>query len=181
MVILNKVDLAGPGQVQKVKKWIDDQMNRVRVVEASHCDVPLEILLSVGRFDPAKLAQTEDEHDHSHDHGQDFTTWSYETDRPFSLEALKEMVKRKLPASVYRCKGVVYTADAPEHRAVLQVVGRRTDVTLLDEWNGRTPRTRIVAIGVAGGIDGEALREQFDSCLCHSSNEEAGHVRGTCI
>ena len=55
MVVLNKVDLAGERQVRKVRNWIDEHFNRVRVVEASRCEVPLEILLSVGRFDPAQL------------------------------------------------------------------------------------------------------------------------------
>ena len=32
-------------------------MNRVRIVVATHCDVPLEILLSVGRFDPARVGE----------------------------------------------------------------------------------------------------------------------------
>ena len=54
--------------------------------------------------------------------------------KPLSLEALKQMVKRQLPGAVYRCKGVVYTADAPNRRAVLQVVGRRSDVSLIDDW-----------------------------------------------
>ena len=78
---------------------------------------------------------------------------------------LKEMIRKKLPETVYRCKGVIYTADEPERRAVLQVVGRRADVTLLDEWNGRPARTRIVAIGTPKSIDPEVLKEQFDACL----------------
>ena len=174
MVILNKVDLAGPEQVEKVKAWIDNRMNRVRVVEARFCDVPLEILLAVGRFDPARQAAAQngqergDDHDgggHKHDHGQAFSTWSYESDRPFSLDALREMVRKELPGTLYRCKGVVYAADAPERRAVLQVVGRRADVALLDEWNDRRPRTQIVAIGAPGSIDAEALRVRFDACV----------------
>src|SRR5271169_2841468 len=52
MMILNKVDLAGAAQVKKVRAWIDDHFSRLRIVETSYCDVPLEILLSVGRFDP---------------------------------------------------------------------------------------------------------------------------------
>ena len=48
-----------------------------------------------------------------------------------SLEALKTMVKRELPGSIDCCKGVVYTAEAPKQPAILQVVGRRADVTLL--------------------------------------------------
>ncbi|MHC4336029.1 MAG: CobW family GTP-binding protein [Planctomycetota bacterium] len=193
MVILNKVDLAGREEVKRVREWIDDQLNRVRVIEASHCDVPLEILLSVGRFDPAQLDFDQNAHDDHNcdvpgctdehhpstlreardtaspgatDHSKTFSTWSYESDRPFSLEALKEMVRKKLPETVYRCKGVIYAVDEPERRAVLQVVGRRADVTLLDEWNGRPPRTRIVAIGIPKSMDAQVLKEHFDTCLC---------------
>ena len=80
------------------------------------------------------------------------------------------MVKRRLPNSVYRCKGVVHVADAPEQRAVLQIVGRRTDVTLMDDWGDRARETRIVAIGVSDGIDQDHLKRLFDSCL-HTQSE----------
>ena len=107
----------------------------------------------------------DDDHHHQHqDHGQTFSTWSYETERPLSLEAVCKMAK-KLPGNIYRCKGVIYVADAPQRRAVLQVVGRRADIALHDEWRGRKPQTQIVAIGAPGSIDAEALREQFDSCI----------------
>ena len=97
-----------------------------------------------------------------------FDTWSYESNRPFSIEALREMVRRELPASVYRCKEIVYVADAPERRAVLQVVGRRMDVALVDEWGGRKPRTQLVAIGAPGSIDAEERRKRFDACVSDS-------------
>jgi len=164
MVILNKVDLVDDAQLQKVRDWINSRMNRVRMVEAVGCDVPLEILLAVGRFDPTQLVDGANQREHDH-HGRVFSTWSYETDRPLSLDTLREMVKKKLPANIYRCKGVIYAADAPERRAVLQVVGRRADVALDDEWGERSPRTQIVVIGAPGSIDAEALTEQFDSCL----------------
>ena len=54
MLILNKVDLAGPEQVEKVRAWLDDHFNRLRIVETNYCEVPYEILLGVGRFDPAR-------------------------------------------------------------------------------------------------------------------------------
>ena len=164
MVILNKVDLVNDAQLQKVRDWIDSRMNRVRIVEAVQCDVPLEILLAVGRFDSTQLVNRDNGHEHDH-HGRAFSTWSYETERPLSLEALREMVKKKLPGTIYRCKGVVYAAETPEQRAVLQIVGRRTDVALDDEWGERSPRTQIVAIGAHGSIDAEALTEQFDACI----------------
>ena len=160
MLILNKVGLAGPEQVEKVRAWLDDHFNRLRIVETDYCEVPYEILLGVGRFDPARAGLNshavehsctdptchDDNHGTNHDHSKVFSTWSYETDQPLALEALRETM-RKLPGTVYRAKGVVYTTDAPQRRAVLQVVGRRVDISLQDEWGGRTPRTQIVVIG----------------------------------
>ena len=163
MVILNKMDLAGKEQVKKVRSWIDEQMNRVRIVEASFCDVPLEILMAVGRFDPT-TAET-DLDDQNNDHGHTFSTWSYESEKTFSLESLNEMIRRELPADIYRCKGFVYTSEAPEQRAVIQVVGRRADIVLLNDWNNQEPRTQIVAIGSKGTINEKALQEKFDSCI----------------
>jgi len=181
MLILNKVDLAGPGQVAKVRAWLDEHFAHLRIVETNYCEVPYEILLGVGRFDPARAglkshsaeqgcvdANCHDEyHEHNH-HGQDhskvFSTWSYETDQPLALEALRETL-RKLPGSVYRAKGVVYSADAPQRRAVLQVVGRRVDISIQEEWGQRAPRTQIVAIGAAGSIDASLLDKTFASCI----------------
>jgi G3E family GTPase len=176
MLILNKVGLAGPEQVEKVRAWLDDHFNRLRIVETDYCEVPYEILLSVGRFDPARAGLNShtvehgctdptchDDH-HGHNHSKVFSTWSYETDQPLALEVLRETM-RKLPGTVYRAKGVVYTTDAPQRRAVLQVVGRRVDISLQDEWGQRAPRTQIVAIGAAGGIDASLLKQTVASCI----------------
>lgn len=175
MVILNKVNLVDSEQIAKIKNWLDSRFHRYRLIEASHAKVPLPLLLSVGRFDPTRLGidarseeigYAEPNCDHAHynlNHGKAFSTWSYETDRPFSLQALREAAT-KLPANIYRAKGVVYTFDVPERRAVLQVVGRRVDVSLADEWGERPPQTQIVAIGAAGAINGETLRTAFERC-----------------
>ena len=184
MLILNKVDLAGPEQVEKVKAWLDDHFNRLRIVEAKYCEVPYEILLGVGRFDPARAGLNShavehgctdptchDAH-HGYDHSEVFSTWSYETDQPLALEALRETM-RKLPGTIYRAKGVVYTTDAPQRRAVLQVVGRRVDISIQDEWGSRMPRTQIVVIGAANGIDPATLDHQFKMAVAG-----AGEVPG---
>jgi G3E family GTPase len=181
MLILNKVDLAGPTQVAKVRSWLDEHFNRLRIVETNYCEVPYEILLGVGRFDPVRAGRASHapEHDcvnpvcqdenhlhngHGPDHSKVFSTWSYETDQPLVLEALREKLRR-LPGSVYRAKGVVYSADSPERRAVLQVVGRRVDISIQEEWGSRERRTQIVAIGAAGSIDAGLLENTFASCI----------------
>jgi G3E family GTPase len=96
-----------------------------------------------------------------------FDTWSYESEQPFSLKALREMVRKKLPASIYRCKGIVFVAEKPDKRIALQIVGRRTEISELDEWGDRTPRTQIVAIGAP--IIADELSNQFDACIVRDS------------
>jgi len=102
-----------------------------------------------------------------------FTTWSYETEQPMSLEALRQTAK-KLPGSIFRCKGIVYSAEAPERRVILQVVGRRSDVTLEEAWGERTPYTQIVAIGAPGAFDPADLKRRFDHCIVEATPALAG-------
>jgi G3E family GTPase len=181
MLILNKVDLVTRDEIDRIRAWLDDRFHRYRLVESRGGDVPLEILLSVGRFDPSRLdgMPSPDEpgrshdcdgpdcehhaHGDRHDQSQVFRTWSYETDEPLSLETLRETA-RKLPVGVYRCKGVVHTAEEPSRRTILQVVGKRVDIALEEDWNGRERRTRIIAVGAHDGVDAPALREAFDGC-----------------
>ncbi len=170
MVILNKVDLVTSAEIERIKAWLDDRFHRYRLVAACGGDVPLGILLSVGRFDPAQLDTSAlgdhldcTDRGHPHDHSQVFRTWSYETDEALSLEALQEAARR-LPAGVYRCKGVVHTVEAPERRTILQVVGKRVDIAPGGAWNDGGPRTRMVVIGRDDGIDEAAFRDVFDDC-----------------
>ncbi len=172
MVILNKVDLVEREQVATIRQWLDTRFRRYRVIETTHCDVPLEVLLSVGRFDPEQIegalqgdgAGSGCALDHGHQHAGAFATWSYETDRPLSLEVLRKAAS-KLPAEIYRAKGVIHTEGDPAQRAVLQVVGRRVDLALAGTWGAQTPHTRIVAIGAPGAIDSDALERSFDRCI----------------
>ena len=173
LVVLNKTDLVGPEHIEVIKEWIDLHMHRIRIVETTQCDVPLEILLAVGRFDPAHLAaQQESGEAHGHysqgmDNGisQMFETWSFESVKPLSLPRLREMVQRELPASIYRCKGILHTVDQPGKRFALQIVGRRTEISELDEWGERTPQTMIVAIGSPDEINPDLLKALFESCV----------------
>ncbi len=179
MIVLNKVDLVERDQVRKVNDWLGSRFVRYRLVEAVNADVPLEILLSVGRYDAAGLQpkpcghetecdctqQAHDSthiHEHTHNHSAAaFSTTSFETDEPVSVEALKRAVK-KMPGSIYRMKGVVLSTEAPERRVILQVVGKRADIAIDEPWGDRPPRTRVVAIGAAGAVDAGTLARVFN-------------------
>ena len=171
MVILNKTDLVNMMQINKVKDWLASRLHRVRIVEASQCNVPLDIILSVGRFDPAQINLNELRGEHlgscdlhelpSHPR---FSTWTYQSDEPLSLKALRELAS-KLPANIYRVKGIVFALEYSSRRVVLQVVGRRVDISLEDDWGDRIPRTQVVVIGATSCIDEDELQQKFDRCV----------------
>ncbi|HEY1428053.1 MAG TPA: GTP-binding protein [Candidatus Tumulicola sp.] len=162
LVVLNKVDLAGKDLVGRLRSSIEKTFRRLRVVETNFCDVPLEILLSVGRFDPEVLpAELFDDRTQG-DHIGAFATWQYQTRRPLSIEAMRK-VAATLPGNIFRAKGIVYSSEDPEHPTILQVVGRRVDISFQERWGSREPQTRIVVIGSPDGIDRSKLTDMFDS------------------
>lgn len=179
LVILNKVDLVTPTHIEVTREWIAAHLNRVSIVEAVHCDVPLEILLAVGRFDPVNMVRqaegitTEFDGEVPADHfaGEMFATWSFETDHPLDLNRLQEMVRKELPAYIYRCKGILNSTANYRKRVALQIVGRRTEILELDDWGERKPQTKIVAIGSAKELDPESLTALFESCISEDESE----------
>ncbi len=184
-VFLNVVDI----QTDLVRRNVQE----ARILEATYGRVPLGLVLGVGKYAPERLHRraerdvhvhgVDDEHDHDHDDGHHhdhaeagrhhdehtdhtlvFSTWSWTTDKPLSLKALRGMFE-ELPNTIYRAKGAVHLHDMPENRMILQMVGKRASLTLADEWGDGTPSTQIVMIASHGGLDVEALRTQLEACI----------------
>ena len=78
LAILNKTDLVTAETLDYVRSWIETMMDRVRLVEASHCDVPLDVLLGLadGRDGRSTAEQALSRQEHDHRHGHRFATWS---------------------------------------------------------------------------------------------------------
>ncbi len=166
LVVLNKVDLAGVDGAAAAKRWIDDQFTRVRMVPAIRCDVPLDVLLAAGAYESTDgLPPDRRDRAAAQDHGSRFSTWSYTKEQALERRALERMIKRSLPANVYRCKGLVHLADDPDHRYVLQVVGRRVDLARGEPWGDEAPASRVVAIAHRSTLDDEHLESLFDGCV----------------
>jgi G3E family GTPase len=175
IVILNKVDLVSARELVHVKGWINDVTPRARILETTHSQVPLALLLGVGEYAIEKLAlrQTRDvhtheigeqsDHDHEHDHALVFDTWNYKADEPLVYEALCEAVDA-LPATIFRAKGLVQLKEAPDRKALMHVVGRRASLTFGQTWGQAIPKTQIVVIGSHGGVDANQLQQLFDAC-----------------
>jgi G3E family GTPase len=164
LLILNKVDLVTSEQLARVKSWIESRVSGTRILEAARAELPLDLLLGVQLHrdrDDESDHDRDDDRDYGHDH--DFATWNYVSERPFSQPALEKLLQN-LPAALYRAKGFVYLAERPEQTVLLQVVGRRFQLTAGEKWPDQ-PRTQLVFIGAAGGLDTAVLQVEFDRCL----------------
>jgi G3E family GTPase len=183
IVILNKIDLVDGVQLQAARDYIRDIVPQARVIETTRADVPLALLLNVGRFEIERLASRrphdihvhaeneehgheDGEHHHHHtDHTLVFSTWSWRSAQPVSFRALQRMVDR-LPETVYRAKGIFFLADAPGQKGILQVVGKRASLTLSqDGWGDEAPHSQLVVIGAEGAVDGDSLNRRMEACL----------------
>ncbi len=206
IVVLNKVDLVATEDLEDIKT---DLMRRIvsrmtmrkvslnvvdiqtdltrrnvpdaRILEVTYGQVPLELVLGVGRYEPDHLHRhaerdvhvhgVDEEHDHDDahhhehtDHTLVFSTWSWTADKPLSLKALRGVFE-ELPNTIYRAKGVIQLHEMPDNRMILQMVGKRASLTLAGEWGDEPPRTQIVMIASHGGLDVEALRTQLEACI----------------
>ncbi|MCW5848707.1 MAG: GTP-binding protein [Anaerolineae bacterium] len=184
IVLINKVDLVDAAYLATLREWIRDIVPKARILEATQGNAPLEMLLGVGRFatDPELSRVTpfdkgdfsHDEpvddghaHAHKHDHSQQFSTWSYVTDRPLALDRFREAFKA-FPTTLFRAKGFVHLAELPDRRGVFQLTGRRASLTVDPSWEGRPPLTQLVFIGSPGGLDAAALQASLDRCIAPS-------------
>jgi G3E family GTPase len=186
IILINKVDLVTDAYLQQVHQRVREIAPPARIIEAVHAEVPLPLLLGVGAYDADKLAERQahdvhvhavDEthnHDHHHDHHDHtliYNTWSWESDQPLAMDALRDVLER-LPINVYRAKGIFYISEYPDQQAVFQMVGKRAELAVYKEWDaGEKPRSQVVLIASQAGIDGDHLKQAFESCIAPLSKQ----------
>ncbi|NDJ51484.1 MAG: GTP-binding protein [Chloroflexi bacterium] len=178
IVILNKIDLVQREELAAVRQWIREIVPDVRILETSYAQVPLELVIGVGDFAPERVAtrathdvhvhEPGEGHDHAHDHGMVFDTWSWSTDQALSHKALRKALAR-LPNTVFRAKGIIHVNDVPERRAILQMTGKRGVLKMGEPWGATTPFTQIVMIGASGTLDRVDLEKRFEGCLAENA------------
>ncbi|MGF6691669.1 G3E family GTPase [Metapseudomonas resinovorans] len=169
IIVVNKVDRVSREQIDALKsRWL---YPNARVLESQYGEVPLELVLGVGRFKegwsfrpaatasaPVLAATTEQ------DHAAIFDTWSFSTERPLSLKALRKTLAA-LPSEIYRAKGVCHIAEAPGKRCILHLVGSRSEIKPDQGWNDGVPHTQLIVIGKRGAIDAAEFQAMFEACV----------------
>jgi G3E family GTPase len=108
------------------------------------------------------------DHDHDHGHGHShldvdgFTSLSIVRDKPLAIRKFQRFLDNKLPANVFRAKGILWF-DESEKRHIFHLSGKRFSLED-EEWNGRPHKTQLVLIGQ--NLDHEALKAEIENCFC---------------
>jgi G3E family GTPase len=184
IVILNKIDLVSDDERERLKRRIHRWVPQARILETTHANVPLELLLGVGEYDPERFLNAngqdihvhpagDDSHDHEHNHSLVFSTWHWSSAEPVALQSLYRALE-EIPLSIFRVKGMVYAREVPDKRCVLQVVGKRMTLSQGQPWGDEMPQNLLVMIGAHGSIDAAELQRRFDACLV--SNESQADI-----
>ncbi len=173
LVVLNKLDLVDEDERARVEERVQQTVPGVRVLRAVRGDVPFDLLLGVGKFDPAKhLPEPTDvhvhdaaaEHDHAHDdHDTVYARWSFTSERPLQPDRVRAALDA-LPVGIYRAKGILHVQGEPRRRVIVQVVGRRVEVELGEPWEEAPKRSQLVAIGLRDAVDADRLEAAFRAC-----------------
>jgi G3E family GTPase len=161
VIVFNKADLVSLETLDTVHAWMSHPT--ARVLDAVDADVPLELLLGVGREPgdasgdtrrPVGAASVQ--------HDRQFSTWTWSSSRPVALGAVRSILG-DLPSHVYRAKGFLHVIEQPDQRVVAHVVGRRVDLRPIGTWDEGQPRCELVFISLDPRRDGTALGQLLDA------------------
>ncbi len=170
IIVLNKIDQVSREQIEALRaRWL---YPKVRLLESQHCEVPLELVLGVGRFNSGRKLKPVEPRvtlpslvmEPGRGHDAIFDTWSWSCNQPLSLKALRQALAA-LPAEVYRAKGVCNIAELPEQRCVMHLVGNRCEINPAEHWQGATPYSQVIVIGKRGAIDAASFQAAFERCI----------------
>jgi G3E family GTPase len=151
IIVLNKTDLVAPTDLAATRAWLADQIPGIRIIDAVNAQVPIPLLLGAPRDQhlahPEQSPTTHNPQPTTHAHP--FETASWESDRPIPRATL-EAFAAALPPDIIRAKGILLLEEAPDRRAVFQLTGKRWTIRPGGPWGQDQPRSRLVAIGLAG-------------------------------
>ena len=172
-VLINKTDLIPKDKVKQIRQLIRSINPKARILETSHGEIDLHLVLDQDVFLSHNPDMTE-HHDHEHVH-ESFETFSFEADQPLHPMRFQEFVNTQLPTSVYRAKGFIDLGSKGHHRKyILQVVGTRAEITY-DNWHDETPATRLVFIG--RDMPKKQILQQLKSCIDEDPTADMGEIQ----
>ena len=167
VVLLNKVDLVTPAELDDVEARIRAINPSARIHRTQNCDVPIAEVLDRNAFDLDRIMEVEPdflETGHHHHHDDEIASFSFragEVDPDRFMPWISELTQRE-GVNILRCKGIVAFPKEPK-RFVFQGVHMILDGDLQREWRADEAReSRVVFIG--RDLNRKAFEEGFLAC-----------------
>lgn len=140
MVVLNKADPVPEFELNRLRDWLGEHALLAPVHVASRGVVPGSVLLGgvphrVGYFGLPSGAG----------HSAAYRSWILSRDRPVARQALSRLADR-LGRRVFRAKGFVRLAEAPDEVQLFQQVGRRWTLRKVKPPQADLPGMQVVVI-----------------------------------
>lgn len=168
IVVINKIDLVGTDALAGIRTIIHRIVPDARIVETFHGGMPAELVfdetISPRRETPGKRRFGYGASHHS------LASYHWECAQPLSLTKLRDAFDG-LSSRVYRAKGIVHLDDVPEHRVLLQMVGRRSSITSMGGWGVETPSSRILLIGERPAFDAAEVCALLETSVAREHEE----------
>jgi G3E family GTPase len=167
VIVLNKLDLVTPAEVDAVEGQIRAINPMVRIIRATRSDVPVTEILDqrafaldrILAFDPGFL----EEEGHSHTEG--VNSMSFEVKRPIDMQKFQQWMGTLLQeqgANLLRTKGILAVAN-DDRRFAFQAVHMMADGDFIGPWQADAARhSRLVFIG--RDLNRPQLRRGFEAC-----------------
>lgn len=156
IVLLNKVDLVSAESVRAVRDWLREIVPDVPVLETVRAEVPIGAIMGMGDERGARTVEPS-----GGPHALE--SWVYEIARPLAYRRVRSALD-SLPESIFRAKGILYLADAPNLRFAGHRVGRRTTIDVVGPWDAE-PATALVLLGEPDSMTVHDLIRRFDACV----------------
>jgi G3E family GTPase len=188
VVLLNKCDLVGAGELGTVEDAIRGIKPQARMVRTTQCRVALPLILSVGlfqsdRFFAVSAPELPEALGANHETGQlharrrhaadcdhlpvdGFEALSFQSQRPFAVQKFQDFLEQ-LPHDVYRAKGLIWIAES-DKRYVFHLVARR--FCLDEDARDGAKGSKLVLIG--RNLDRARLRSRLEACLAPIPSSE---------
>jgi G3E family GTPase len=195
VVVLNKVDVARPDQVDAARKIIRSLNADAKIIETNHSDVPSGEILDTGLFDFEKahehpmwakeLYGFADHTPETEEYG--VASYTYRARQPFVPEKIHALLNGSLPG-VIRAKGHFWITSKPDMVLEYGLAGALNSMSPLGRWWASVPRERWPEgasidnymadkwaepwgdrrqeiVFIGAGIDWPALKARLDAAL----------------
>ncbi len=168
VILLNKVDLVSPEQLQALEQRIRSMNAMVTLYPTRYCDLNLEAVVGVRAFD-LNQALTVDPNfldEDAHEHDQSIYSVAISDPRAVDLDKINAWISHLLRTQgteIFRMKGILNVAHQ-DHQFVFQGVHMIFDGRPGQLWSAQIPRkNELVFIG--RNLDEAQLRSDFLACL----------------